>query len=134
VRKLTVKISRDGNVSVSGKVGLDLVYKRLFESAATELEQGEPSIESAIRLIVFGCFWLEAQCNDTLKDLLERSAKFGDAGIALWEHAAERTSFQAKFTIVCAFAKSRDERRVKTLTGQMRQVFELRNRLAHFQG
>jgi hypothetical protein len=132
MRKLNVTILQNGTVSVSGKAGLDLAYQRLFQSAAMELEQGEPSIESAIRLIVFGCFWLEAQCNETLKDLLELSVQFEPAAMALWEHAVARTSFHAKFAIVCAFAKRRDEDHVKTLTAQMKQVFELRNRLAHF--
>lgn len=132
MRKLKVEISPDGTVSVSGNAGLDLTYSKLFQSAATELLQGNSTIESGIRLIVFGCFWLEATCNETLREILERSTEFGAAGTALWDGAVERASFHAKFAIVSAFAKSRDENRVKSLTTQMKQVFELRNRLAHF--
>ncbi len=132
MRKLKVEISPDGNVSISGNAGLDVTYSELFQSAATELQQGISTSELGIRLIVFGCFWLEAKCNETLKELLEHSTEFGDAGTALWDHAVERTSFHAKFAIVSAFAKSRDEDRVKTLSTHMKQVFELRNRLAHF--
>jgi|SRR5712692_4930500 len=132
MRKLKVQISPDGTVSVSGSAGLDLTYSKLFQSAATELQQGNSTIESGIRLIVFGCFWLEATCNETLRKILEHSTEFGLAGTALWDNAVERASFHAKFAIVSAFAKSRDEDRVNALTMQMKQVFDLRNRLAHF--
>jgi hypothetical protein len=132
MRKIKFEILPDGNVSISGNAGLDVTYSELFQSAATELEQGNSTIDLGVRLIVFGCFWLEAKCNETLKGLLEHSTGFGTAATALWDHAVERASFHAKFAIVSAFAKSRDEDRVKTLSTQMIKVFELRNRLAHF--
>jgi hypothetical protein len=132
MRRIRTVISPTGHISISGNAGLDLTYRELFQSATTELQQGNQKTELGVRLIVFGCFWLEAKCNDTLRKLLEHSTKFGIAATALWEHAVERASFHAKFAIVSAFAKSPDEKRVKTLKTQMKQVFDLRNRLAHF--
>ena len=89
MRRIRTVISPTGHISISGNAGLDLTYRELFQSATTELQQGNPKTELGVRLIVFGCFWLEAKCNDTLRKLLEHSIKFGIAATALWEHAVD---------------------------------------------
>lgn len=132
MRKIRTVISKTGHISISGNAGLDLTYRELFQSATTELQQGNSKTELGVRLIVFGCFWLEAKCNDTLRKLLEHSTKLGTTATVLWDQGVERASFHAKFAIVSAFAKSADANRVKILKTQMKQVFDLRNRLAHF--
>jgi len=116
---------------VSVNAGLDLAYERLFEAARAELRRPDPSIEAGIRLIVFGCFWLEAICNETLRKLLRASMKPSAVAEAAWE-ALKRGTFHAKLDIVSAFAKRPDAERARRVSSALARVFELRNRLAHF--
>lgn len=128
---LKVAIEAGEIVDVSVNAGLDLAYERLFTTAVDELQGVEPAVDVGIRLIVFGCFWLESVCNETFRDLLLATVKPDIAARSLWE-IVERSPFLAKFSAVSAFAKTPDDDRVKELFRNAKCLFDLRNRLAHF--
>jgi hypothetical protein len=69
--KIKVTIGHDGALDVFTNAALDMTYERLFQSALADSQTAAHTPDTGIRLIVFGCFWLEAACNETLKDLLE---------------------------------------------------------------
>jgi hypothetical protein len=132
---------RDGNLKIkyeAGKIkvvsvsaGLDLAYRRLFEAAKAELRKTNTSIEAGISLIIFGCFWLEAVCSETLKVLLQASMNPPSVADVTWD-TIKRASFHAKFSLASAFARKPDPQRAKRLSADIVPVFDLRNRLAHF--
>ncbi len=76
VGKLKISFEAGEIVGVSNNAALDIAYERLFKTAQAELQEADASIDvciridAAIRLIVFGCFWLEAVCNEALRDTL----------------------------------------------------------------
>ena len=70
MRRIRTVISPTGHISISGNAGLDLTYRELFQSATTELQRGNPKAELGVRLIVFGCFWLEAKCNENSEEVI----------------------------------------------------------------
>ncbi|MGC2404543.1 MAG: hypothetical protein WA510_32430 [Acidobacteriaceae bacterium] len=117
-------------VGVSTNAALELAYGRLFKSAQAELQAGA-SIDVGIRLLIFGCFWLEAVCSQTLRDVLSASVTPKTLGKALWD-ANKRASFLDKLLILLASTKNPDLENGKTLMVDLKKVFDLRNRLAHF--
>lgn len=129
--KLRITFEAGKIVVVSVNAGLDLAYQRLFESARQQLRQPEPPIEAGIQLIVFGCFWLEAICNEALRDLVRASMKPSTAAEAAWE-TLKRTTFHSKFATVSAFSKAPDAVRSDEIARNLTELFGLRNRLAHF--
>ena len=129
--KLKITFEAGEIVVVSVNAGLDLAYERLFDSARQQLQQPEPPIEAGIQLIVFGCFWLEAVCNEVLRDLIRASMKPSTAAEAGWE-IIKRASFQSKLSTISAFTKAPDPARSNAIARDLSELFGLRNRLAHF--
>ena len=105
--KLKLTVEAGEIVAVSVDAGLDLAYRRLFDSARKELQRPEPPIEAGIQLIVFGCFWLEAVCNEAVRVLLRASTKPTAAADSAWQ-TIKRASFDSKLSIVSAFRKTPD--------------------------
>ena len=128
---LKVKFTAGEIKGVSVNAGLDLTYQRLFETAKTDLRKTEPSIEAGISLIIFGCFWLEAVCNETSRKLLQASTKPDTVAQAVWE-SIKRINFNSKLSIISAFAKNPNTESAESVINNLKEVFELRNRLAHF--
>jgi len=129
--KLRIRIE-DGQIrAVAANAGLDYAYQRLFETARDELRGSDTPIEVGIRLIVFGCFWLEAVCNETVRELLRAAMKPPAVAEATWE-AIKRAPFHTKLQLASAFAKSPDPGRERKVASDLKRPFELRNRLAHF--
>ena len=130
--KLKIDFEAGEIMGASVSAGLDRTYQGLFETARLELTKGvRPPIEAGIRLIVFGCFWCEAVCNDATREVLRACTKPAAVAETVWE-TIKRTSFRSKFPIVAAFAKNPDPERATRVLSGLEMVFELRNRLAHF--
>jgi hypothetical protein len=118
-------------VGVSVNAALDSAYERLFKTAQGELQQANTSIDVGIRLIVFGCFWLEAVCNETFRDTLLVAVSPRRFAEALWK-ANRRAGFLDKLLILSAFLKDPESEHAGDLLRELKKVFDLRNRLAHF--
>jgi hypothetical protein len=129
--KLKITFEAGEIVVVSVNAGLDLAYQRLFESARRQLRQPEPPIEAGIQLIVFGCFWLEALSNEAVRDLIRATTKPSIAAEAVWE-TIKRAPLHSKLAIVSAFRRVSDPDHSGRITRDLTQLFDLRNRLAHF--
>jgi hypothetical protein len=129
-----VSIRFDGKAEeVTINAALDHAYEKLFRSAQTDLNDPEKQFGAGIQLIIFGCFWLEAVGNETLHELLRILPS------AVWEAVWEelkRSSFLSKFKIISAFlltfSPEADKGELAKLENELKTLFDLRNRLAHF--
>jgi hypothetical protein len=127
---IKITVVPGGIAGVSINAGLALAYELLFRAAQAELRRGYTSPEVGIRLIVFGSFWLEAVCNETLRDTLLAVVVPRAFGEALWE-LNKRATFLDKFSVLSVFAKSNPDYD-KDLFRALKEILDLRNRLAHF--
>src|ERR1700734_2989172 len=115
-----------GITSVSVGTGLDVTYARLFEAACVEA-RSEASVDAGVKVVLFGCFWIEAVCNECLRELL-KGAFLSEAVLsALWK-ALERVRAGTKLEILASVHPTQVADTLKRASG----LFELRNRLAHF--
>ena len=57
-------------VSISQNAGLDERYKDLFRNARRATAKTPSSVNSGIKMVVFGVFWLEARANRVLREIL----------------------------------------------------------------
>ncbi|MGB6482813.1 MAG: hypothetical protein WBE86_04930 [Candidatus Acidiferrales bacterium] len=117
----------EGEVTrVSVGTGLDDAYGRLFQTASTEA-CSTPSRDAGVKVILFGCFWLEAVCNTHLREFMQGLGLAEPIQTSLW-NAIERVRTGAKLDILASISPPA----TKEILKQARKLFELRNRLAHF--
>lgn len=111
--------------------GLDHIYERLFRNAQRNVRRNPDKIVHGIKVIVFGCFWLEACCNDKLKYFIDNWITKEKFSGYIWE-TIKRANILDKFGIIRAFATEKQLQIYEELFPNIRRVFDLRNRLAHF--
>jgi hypothetical protein len=133
VRNGTIKVDfKKGKiVGVSINPSLDVSYERLFKAAREAVEAPTAGIDAGVQVIVFGCFWLEAVCNQHLRTLLCTRLTPARVGSVIWERM-ERTSFLDKLCVLHSFEKKPDAAGYRELSADAKRLFDLRNRLAHF--
>ena len=117
--------------SVTVAAGLDLAFERLFSEAQRGLEDPEASIDVGVRVVLFGCLWLEAICNERLRQLIELRVDSSTLGSALWQ-AVERNPFINKYALIGAFGDETDFAEARVLANRLQRIFDLRNSLVHF--
>lgn len=106
--------------------GLDMGYANLFQEASTQAHSA-PSRDAGVKVILFGCFWLEALCNACLREFLESGFLPEAIQISLWK-ALERVKTATKLDILASI----EGPETLELLKHVKALFELRNRLAHF--
>lgn len=118
---------KDGEVvGVSVGTGLDASYANLVNQASTEA-LSVPSRDGGVKVVLFGCLWLEALCNANLHELLESADLPEPTRLSLWK-ALERVQTAIKLDILASIEAPEDSELLK----HVRALFQLRNRLAHF--
>lgn len=115
--------------SVAVGSGLGTVYQDLYTAARDDLEASEHKVEAAVRLVVFGCFLLEARINETVKAVLLQTFEQLQVAEALWE-AVERQPFRMKLHVLVGMTPGIEPGTYEDVPVQ--RLFDLRNRLAHF--
>ncbi|HVB87454.1 MAG TPA: hypothetical protein VNK23_12410 [Candidatus Dormibacteraeota bacterium] len=101
-------------------------YEKLFRSARRQARSRQ-SREIGVKVIVFGCLWLEALCNGCVRDTLERSPLPQSLRVAVVD-AIERAPIRQKLTVLSAYQAPEQA----TLVKNANQLFELRNQPVHF--
>lgn len=117
--------------SVSINSGMDLVYERLFKKALKNVNDGSEEIDNRVSLILFGCFWIEAVCNEYLRELLQSTLKPQLVGATVWD-ALKRQSWHWKYRCLLSFDERISDEEAKKFCGDLQRIFDLRNRLVHF--
>ena len=111
--------------------GLDSIYEHIFQNAKRNTQRNPTDVVHGIKVLVFGCFWLEALCNDCLKYFLNNWVKQKTFCESLWD-TLKRANIIDKFTIISAFATKKQLQQYESLLPSLKRVLDLRNRLAHF--
>lgn len=134
-RKVKIDVMADGGMSKMTQIAaVDLTYQRLFESAKAEIQSGNFQNDAGIRMVLFGCFWLEAVCNETLRDVLQSLRRFRVSdriSDVVWKEL-KRSRFLSKLRIIAAFESDSAPAQTDRLTKNLVRLFDLRNRLVHF--
>src|SRR5437764_841078 len=97
--------------AVQAEGALELAYAGLFGAAQQDLAANPELPDAAIRLVVFGCCWLEANVNDYLRQMLVRSLP-PRVFLPLWKaterrsNASVRTLFMTWIEDVGCFSNS----------------------------
>lgn len=119
----------DGHVTgVAVAAGLYEHYRRLFEAAEADLVDDNVTTETAIRIVVFGCMWIEAIANSYLRDVLLATSRTPGMVDALWR-ALDRSSIRHKLSTLAASAQPSVE---VAAFEPVEGLFQLRNSLVHF--
>jgi len=105
--------------------------ERLFKQARRGLWRKSNSVEHGIRAILFGCFWLEAHCNELLGVLLSHALEGSRLENVLWKRI-KRWRFSDKLEVLGAFADEVEASRLAVNGCNLKKVFELRDRIVHF--
>ncbi|MHB8909894.1 MAG: hypothetical protein ACYDAA_13555 [Syntrophales bacterium] len=131
---------KNGSVILSWKAGqitditlradLDHIYGRMFSSARVAALKNPDKIRNGIKAIIFGCFWIEAKCNNLLKYLIDHELTKEYFRKSVWD-SVERADLLRKLRVFLALARDIDFTKDSAPLGKLQKVMELRNRLVH---
>ncbi len=131
VRSIKVDFVKGNITGISLNAQLDSIYKTLFQNARRASRRNPVDVEHGIKVIIFGCFWLEAHCNQQFRDILELESKISGFGTSIWTKL-KRSNFFDKLEIIATLASRTQKDKYLNYVPRLRSVFDLRNRLAHF--
>ena len=117
--------------AISLNADLDSIYKKMFQNSRRSARRNPLDIDHGIKIIIFGCFWLEALCNNLLKKILKLESKKIEFGDVIW-NKLKRGNFFDKLEIISTFTTRSQREQYLDLLPKLRKVIDLRNRLAHF--
>jgi G:T-mismatch repair DNA endonuclease (very short patch repair protein) len=121
----------DGQITdIALKADLDHIYGRMFSSARVAALKNPDKIRNGIKAIIFGCFWMEAKCNNFLKYLINHELVKEHLRKSVWE-SLERVDLLRKLNIFLALAQDIGFAKDSTPLRKLKKVIKLRNRLAH---
>lgn len=129
-RSLSLKYEKGKVVEVSITADLDITYKLLFQNAKRASKRNPQNIEHGIKVIIFGCFMLESRSNWLMKFILYHEIT-NDLKINIW-NTLKKNNFHSKMEILSSLATQKQKRNYSELINPLKQLFDLRNRLAHF--
>lgn len=131
---------KDGAIALSFKAGqitkmtlkgeLDHIYGKMFLNARKATHKNPDKIRNGIRVIIFGCFWIEAKCNNHLKYLIDHELTKEHFRKSVWK-SLERVGLLKKLSIIFALAQDIGFVKGNAPLGKLQKVIDLRNRLAH---
>ena len=110
---------------------LDSIFLKLFQNAQKGAKRHPLHVEHGVKMVVFGCFLLEANVNAEIRDALSGIGEQEMFTKALWKTLRSRNVLE-KFDIISSLATRAQQERLRLLIPGLKSVFDLRNRLAHF--
>ena len=128
--KIILRVEAGQVEAIAIAASLDRTYGDLFEVARKDLVASPEGIEPGVRVVVFGSFLLEAVCNTTLREMLLLEIKEPLAAKSVWQ-VLRRSSIHEKMSLIKAFASGLSVP-IRPPASELRSLFDLRNRLAHF--
>ena len=128
---LKFEFKEDQITGVFINAGLDSIYERLFRNAQRSAHRNPDNMINGIKVLVFGCFWLEACCNEYLRYFLENWVAQNKFSEHLWE-TLKRAPILKKYEIISAFANESQLQKYESQLTSLKEAIDFRNRLAHF--
>lgn len=116
---------------ISIRATLDETYKTLFKNACQAAKLNPKNVGHGIKIVIFGSFWLEAYANEVMRLILNREIDSVSLRKTIWNHL-KRLSIQDKFDFFYQISPANIRQKYKDLKQQIKELFDLRNRLAHF--
>ena len=110
--------------------GIDKFYRRMFIKAKKAVERNSENIENGIKLIIFGCFYIESLCNELYKNVLFLNISNKKLSQAMW-NGTKKMNIKEKFNLTFEAVTEKLEFQNEYLKN-IQTIFNLRNRLAHF--
>ena len=104
---------------------------KLFQNARRGAKRHPLDIEHGIKLVVFGCFFLEAKVNKEVRNILNHESDKEMYVSALWKSLKKR-NFLEKIELLISVSPQKQQQKIILLRQKIKEVFDLRNRLAHF--
>jgi hypothetical protein len=111
--------------------GLDERYERLFRNARRAAAKSPSLVDTGIKIVIFGAFWLEARSNRVLHEILVLKTREASFGTALWQ-SLRRAPLLEKVDLFLAVTPPKFAVQYHSLQRALKEVLELRNRLVHF--
>lgn len=123
---------KDGEITgVYVNADLNFIYKKIFDNSLRNIKRKPNDVIHGIKVIVFGCFLLEASSNKYLKDFLSKIVSKNTHREIFWEKL-KRDRILDKLKIISSFANQNELQIFNEYRGDLKKIFDLRNRLAHF--
>lgn len=89
------------------------------------------NIGHGIKIVIFGSFWLEAYANRVIRLILNREIDSVSLRKTIWDRL-KRLSLQDKFDFFYQISPVNIRQKYKDIKQPIQELFDLRNRLAHF--
>lgn len=131
---------KDGAITLSLQAGLitkmtvkgelDHIYGRMFLNARRATQKNPDKIRNGIRVIILGCFWIEAKCNNHLKYLIDHELTKEHFRKSIWK-SLKRAKLSKKLNIILALGQDIGFAKGNAPLGRLQKVIDLRNRLVH---
>ena len=130
-RSLILDIERGEIKDISIRANLDETYKTLFKNACHAAKLKPKNVGRGMKVVIFGSFWIEAYANGVMKLILNREIDSVSLRKKIWDRL-KRLSIQDKFDFFYQISPVNIRQRYKDLKQPIKELFDLRNRLAHF--
>jgi len=130
-RSLTLNFEKGEIKGIWLKAELDETYRLLFRNACQTAKRYPRNVAHGIKIIIFGSFWIEAYANETMRLIFERDIDSKLLRKAIWDRL-KRSSIQEKLEVLFKISPDKIKQDYQTIKQPIRDLFDLRNRLAHF--
>jgi hypothetical protein len=130
-RSITLDFVKGEIKGVYLKASLDTTYKRLFTNACKASKRYPKNVAHGIKVIIFGCFWIEAYANEILKIILHHGISYKELEKEIWS-ILKKTSIEDKLSFFPKLLPPELQKEYQTLKNPVKQAFDLRGKLAHY--
>lgn len=113
------------------KANLNETYKTLFNRACQSAKRSPNNVGNGIKIVIFGSFWLESYANETMKMILSREITSPALQKTIWERL-KKIPLQEKLDLFYRITPSSLRQDYDKIKQNIKDLFDLRNRLAHF--
>ena len=110
---------------------LDSIYKQMFNNAKRSAKRKPTNVIHGVKLIVFGCFMIEAKANSILEQVLKLEIENNKFSTETWK-ILKRSNVLKKIELICSSGSVSHLEQFKDIKSSLENVFNLRNRLAHY--
>ncbi len=128
---LRIKFEDGKIIGYATSAGLDSTYDKMFRKAKANAKRYPKNIEHGIHVLTFGAFYIESITNKLYKDMLDSKIELKALSDSLWE-ATKRMSIREKISVILSALPKNFQKETTKFNRNIQNIFDLRNRLAHF--